>query len=114
MIRIFTVTAPLGGVDPAAAVSTLDKATDMLTRLYPALRGAQAHAADGVLTLTIRVSSRDQWACTAAARKIGTNMLLRLKIPADQGKLELVRTVPSARSLTGAAGRSATRAEAVS
>ncbi len=109
MIRIFTITAPLAGQDPEAACTVLADAMDKLRRLYPPLVEATALADRDVLTLKLRVSARDQWACSAAARKIGTNMLLRLKIPADQGQLQLVRTAPPATTLTKEQGRSVVR-----
>lgn len=105
MIRIFTVTAPLAGADEAAAVATLQAAVDKLRRLYLPLISAEAAADQGVLTLTLRVSARDQWACFAAARKIGSNMLLRLKIPAQTATLELVGTMLPATTLTKERGR---------
>ena len=109
MIRIFAVTAPLSGQDPAAVLAVLADAIDRLRRLYPPLIEAVAVADQDVLTLTLRVSARDQWACCTAARKIGTNMLLRLKIPADQGKLELMGTAPPATTLGNERGRNAHR-----
>lgn len=105
MIRVFTLTAPLGDKDPDTAVATLNAAADMLRRLYPAFLSAQGVADQNVLTLTLRISARDQFACITAARKIGTNMLLRVRIPADQGTLQLVGSEPSARSLTKERGR---------
>lgn len=105
MIRIFAITAPLGGQDPQAAVALLDAAFDNLRRLYMPLIAAQAMADQDVLTLTLRVSARDQWACFAAARKIGSNMLLRLKIPAQTATLELVGTMLPATTLTKERGR---------
>lgn len=105
MIRIFTVTAALNGRDPAATTATLEAAADKLARLYPALLGASVKAAGDTLTLSIRVSSRDQWSCSTAARKIGTNMLLRVKIPAEQGTLLLISTAPPATTLTKETGR---------
>lgn len=105
MIRIFTIVAPLAGRDEAAAVATLQAAMDRLRWLYPPLVSADTVADQGVLTLTLRVSARDQWACFRAARKIGTNMLLRLKIPAGHGKLELVDTAAPATTLSKERGR---------
>lgn len=105
MIRIFTVTAPLQGQDPAAAGALLDAASEKLRRLYPPLIEANVHTDADVVTVTLRVSARDQWSCFSAARKIGTNMLLRLKIPAEAGVLELVGTAPSAKTLTKERGR---------
>lgn len=109
MIRIFTVTAPLAGQDSAAALKVLVEAMDKLRRLYPPLLEAVAAADQDVLTLKLRVSARDQWACFTAARKIGTNMLLRVKIPAQAGKLELVGTAPPATTLTNERGRNVRR-----
>lgn len=105
MIRVFTITAPLGGQDPDAAVALLDDAFHKLRRLYMPLIEAQAMADQDVLTLHLRVSARDQWACFAAARKIGSNMLLRLKIPAETATLELVATMLPATTLTKERGR---------
>lgn len=106
MIQVFTVTAPLGERDPDGATATLQAAADKLTRLYPHLRGAAVQASEGVLTLTIRVAAMDRWRCSSTARKIGTNMLVRVGIPAGAGHLELVQTLPSARMLTKTQGRS--------
>lgn len=105
MIRIYTITAPLSDEDPTAAVATVQNSADKLRRLYPPLITAQAVADQGVLTLTLRVSARDQWACSKAARKIGTNLLVRLKIPPEHGTLELAGTAPPATTLTAERGR---------
>lgn len=105
MIRIFTVTAPLAGKDPASAVATLQAATDKLRQLYAPLVSAEAVADQDVLTLTLRVSARDQWACFTAARKIATNMLLRVKIPTSAASLELTATARPATTLTKERGR---------
>lgn len=107
MIQIFTVTAPVDG-DAAAAVSTLAAAADKLTRLYPGLREAAVEASEGVLTLILRVSARDRWATSRAARKIASNMLLRVKIPASAASMELTKTMPSLKALTKEQGRSVT------
>lgn len=109
MIRVYTVTAPLGELDPDTSVAALQTAAEKLTRRYPALRDTQVLADQGVLTLSIKISSRDQWACGAAARKVGTSLLSRLGIPAEHGSIDLDRTMPSARSLTRQQGRIVTR-----
>lgn len=108
MIQTFTVTAPLGSIDGPSAVATLDAAADKLTRLYPGFREATAEACDGVLTMVLRVSGRDRWIVSAAARKIASNMLLRVKIPADTAAMQLTRTAPDAKTLTKGQGRSVT------
>lgn len=105
MIRVFEVTAPLGDRDPQASVDMLHAATEMLRRLYMPLISFQAAAEKDVLTLTIRVSAKNQWACSGAARKIGSNLLLRLKIPAEQGTMQLVGTELPGSSLTAERGR---------
>lgn len=108
MIQTFTVTAPLGDTNPEAAIATLNEATDKLARLYPHFRSAATRASEGVLTLTIRVAAVDRWRCSAAARKIGTNMLIRVGIPVESGTIELVRTAPAATTLTKERGRNMT------
>lgn len=105
MIRVYHLTAPLNGKDPQATFATLQTATNQLRRLYPAFLSFDAALNDETMILMLRISSRDQWACTAAARKIGTNMLLRVQIPADQGTLQLVGTEPPATTLTKERGR---------
>lgn len=105
MIQTFTVTAPLGQTDPDAAVATLDAATDKLVRLYPHFRSAAVEASEGVLTVTLRVAARDRWRCSTVARKIGTNMLLRVGIAVESGAIELDRTAPAATTLTKERGR---------
>lgn len=111
MIQVFTVTAPLGDINPDAATATLQAAADKLARLYPHLRSSAVAASEGVLTLTIRVSAMDRWRCSAVARKIGTNMLLRAGIPAEHGHIELTQTLPSVRALTKEQGRAPRRAK---
>lgn len=109
MIQDFTITAPLGDVDPDAATATLNEATGKLARLHPALRAAAVTHAQGVLTMNLTVSGTDRWVTQRAARKIATSMLARVKIPVAGAVLELVRTPPNTRSLTAAQGRSVTR-----
>lgn len=108
MIQTFTVTAPLGQADPDAAVATLEGATEKLVRLYPHFRSAAVEASEGVLTVTLRVAAVDRWRCSAVARKIGTNMLLRAGIDVATGAIELVRTAPAATTLTKERGRNMT------
>lgn len=106
MIQIFTVTADLGTTDGPRAVAVLQEATDKLAQLYPALRGATVAADARVLTMTIRVAGRDRWSVSAAARKIATSMLHRVKIPAASAAIELAQTMPPGTTLTKEQGRS--------
>lgn len=105
MIRTFTITAPLTQLTGDEAVATLQAAGDKLRRLYTHFVRCQARVQDGQLTLALTVSSRDQWSCSATARKIGTNLLLRVKIPADTATMQLTATAPPATTLTKEQGR---------
>ncbi len=110
MIRIFTVTAPLGDMDSDAVCATLQAAMDRLTFLHPALREASACGSGGVLTMMLRVSGRDQWSTLRAARKIATSMLRRVKIPTETAVLEPVLAPANSHSLTREQGRSVNHA----
>jgi hypothetical protein len=109
MIRIFAITAPLGAVDGDAATATLQAAMDKLIRLHPALREASVAVSEGVLTMTLRVSGRDQWATSLAARKIGSSMLYRVGIDTRSAAIQLVSTPPNRSTLTKEQGRSYAR-----
>lgn len=106
MIQIFTVTAPLGAVDPDTTTATLQAATARVAEKYPGLLDASAQASDGVLTLTLKVSAANRWYTSSVARKIATSMLKRVRIRAVDASMVLTRTLPSALSLTKAQGRS--------
>jgi len=108
MIQIYVVTAPLGQVDGEAAVATLNTAMDRVTHAHPTLRSAAAAAAEGVLTLTLRVAGRTRWHAQGNARKIGSSMLRRIGVDIGSASMELERTLPSASALTKAQGRSVT------
>lgn len=105
MIRTYTITAPLGQQHPEQVEATLQAAGDKLCRLYTGFGGCQVLADQGVLTLILKVSGRDQWACSRAARQIGTSMLLRVKIQSETASIQLTRTAPAATTLTKEQGR---------
>ncbi len=106
MIQVFTVTAPLGGLDADAVSATLQAAMDHLTHLHPSLREASVSGSEGLLTMVLRVSGRDRWATSQRARKIASSMLRRVRIPVESATLDLVRTPPNSHSLTRDQGRS--------
>jgi hypothetical protein len=108
MIQTFTITAPLGQVDPDAATATLSASMARVTHLHPALRAATVQAAEGVLTLTLRVAGKTRWHGSGDARKIASSMLYRVGIPAAGAAMQLMEVAPSLNSLTKAQGRSVT------
>jgi hypothetical protein len=107
MIHIFQVDAPLGDLDPDATTAKLTTQLARVADLYPALRSAAVAASEGVLTMTLRVSARDRWATSRAARLVASSMLRRAKISVSAASMTIVATPSNGRSLTGATGRSA-------
>jgi len=108
MIQVYVVTAQLGQVDGDRAVRTLRDATIRIARLHPSLRSSAVEAADGVLTMTLRVAGRTRWHVQGDARKIATSMLRRVDLDVAGAKMELERTMPSAKNLTKVQGRGVT------
>lgn len=106
MIQIFVITAPLGERDPVASAEVLRAAVAKVQHSFPPLREAIIQAAEGVLELRLTVAGRDRWDLSAKARRIGSSMLWRLKIAAEEGTMELIRTVPNGQGLTKGLGRS--------
>lgn len=111
MIQIFTITAPLGAADGDAVSATLQAAMNNLMRLHPTLREAAVRSSEGLLTMTLRVSARDRWATSRAARKIASSMLRRVGIPAAGAVLQLQLTPAGTHSLTREQGRSGGKVE---
>jgi ribose 1,5-bisphosphokinase PhnN len=106
MIRVYEVTAALEGADEDAVTATLSAQLQRVADLYPALRSASVTAAEGVLRMRLRVSGRDQWATSRAARIVATSMLRRVKIDATSAAMQLVEVAASGRNLRKDAGRS--------
>lgn len=105
MIHILEITAPLAGTDGLAAESTLSTQMAKVIHFYPALLDAQAEAAEGSLTLRLRVKGRSRWDISYKARKIASSMLRRVGIDPATGTLVLVDMAPAATKLTKEEGR---------
>ena len=106
MIRVYEVTAALQDLNADATTATLSDQLQRVADLYPALRSASVAASEGVLTMRLRVSARDQWATSRAARIVASSMLRRVKIDVAAATMQLVEVAPSGRDLRKETGRS--------
>ena len=106
MIRVYQVTAPLADLDAGATTAKLSDQLQKVADLYPALRSASVQASEGVLTMTLRVSARDRWATSHAARVVASSMLRRVKIDIAAAAMELVEVPTTGRDLRKDTGRS--------
>lgn len=106
MIQVYVLTAPLGQHDPEATVTKLRAASQMVSRLFDALRGYTVAAAGDTVTVHLRVSGRTRWHVQGDARRIASNLLMRASLAVQGATLELDHTLPTAKSLTKEQGRS--------
>ena len=105
VIHILEITAPLAGIDGAAAESTLREQMDKVVAFYPSLRDASVSTAEGLLTMRLCVVGRSRWDISYKGRRIASSMLRRVGINPTTGTLIVVEKVPSASELTKAQGR---------
>lgn len=105
VIHILEVTAPLDGVDGDAAVAKLQAHMDKVVAFYPSLRDASATAAEGHLTIRLRVAGRSRWDISYKARQIASSMLRRVGIAPGSGIMLVVEVLPTSANLTKEQGR---------
>jgi hypothetical protein len=106
MIRVYQVTVPVGDLDADATTAKLSDQLQKVADLYPALRSAAVQASGGVLTMRLRVSARDRWATSRAARIVASSMLRRVKIDVADATMTLVEVPTNGRDLRKETGRS--------
>lgn len=107
MIQTYEITAPLAGADGEALCASLTAQMDKLKSFYPALRSASVSSSEGLLRMQLRVSGCSRWHTSYAARRVGSSMLRRVKLPPEAGVMVLMDTAAGATSLTKEQGRNA-------